>query len=238
MRSNPLTRSLAVVLTVALAATQGCSSSGDGTPQPSRESQAAAPATATAATDSLIAVGDRARILGDSTAPLWVVIVSDFQCPFCKVWHDQTYPAVKREFVDKGLIRLAYVNLPLPQHQHAQVTAELALCAGAQGRFWEYHDALFDTQATWSALPAGTSFFDGLMARAGVDSTRMRSCMDSRTMRPLVEADYQKSVEAKVRSTPTFMIGNDIRLEGAEPIESFRAAIANARARSGTSGTR
>jgi protein-disulfide isomerase len=230
MRSHSLTFSLTVVLGL----TQGCASPGDSTPQPARDSQQAPAASA----DSLVAVGDRARIIGDSTAPLWVVVVSDFQCPFCKVWHDETYPALKREFVDKGVIRLAYVNLPLPQHQHARATAELALCAGAQGRFWEYHDALFDTQAEWSALPAGTRFFDGLAGRAGVDSTRMRSCMQAGTMRALVEADYQKGVEAKVRSTPTFMIGNDIRLEGAEGIDAFRAAIANARARSGTPGSR
>lgn len=230
MRSHSLTLSLTVVLGL----TQGCASPGDSTPQPTRDS----PPAPVASADSLVAVGDRARIIGDSTAPLWVVVVSDFQCPFCKVWHDETYPALKKEFVDKGLIRFAYVNLPLPQHQHARATAELALCAGAQGRFWEYHDALFDTQAEWSALPAGTRFFDGLAGRAGVDSTRMRRCMQAGTMRALVEADYQKGVEAKVRSTPTFMIGNDIRLEGAEEIEAFRAAIANARARSGTPGSR
>src|SRR5687768_11444017 len=230
MRSHSLTFSLTVVLGL----TQGCASPGDGTPQPARDSQPVPAANA----DSLVAVGDRARIIGDSTAPLWVVVVSDFQCPFCKVWHDETYPALKKEFIDKGVIRLAYVNLPLPQHQHARATAELALCAGAQGRFWEYHDALFDTQTEWSRLPQGTGFFDGLAARAGVDSTRIRSCVQAGTMRALVEADYQRGVEARVKSTPTFMIGNDIRLEGAEPIESFRTAIASARARSRTSGSR
>ncbi len=225
-------------LAVALAAAQACAAPGDNAPQPPANAQAAANGQASAPTnpDSVVAIGDRSRILGDSTAPLWVVVVSDFQCPFCKVWHDETYPALKREFVDRGRIRLAYVNLPLPQHQHARVTAELALCAGVQGKFWEYHDALFDTQAEWSQLPAGTAFFDGLMSRAGVDSTRMRSCMRDRTMRALVEADYQKGVEARVGSTPSFMIGNDIRLEGAQPIEAFRQAIENAVAKRTTAG--
>lgn len=228
------TQSRLVALAVVLGISQACATPDEGPAQARSDSQPAP----FAGTDSLVALGDRSRILGDSAASLWVVIVSDFQCPFCKVWHDETYPALKREFVDKGHIRLAYVNLPLPQHQHARITAELALCAGAQGRFWEYHDALFDTQTEWARLPAGTPFFDGLMARAGVDSARMRSCMQPRTMRPLVDGDYQKGIEARVKSTPTFMIGNDIRLEGAQPIEAFREAIATAlRNRSSSPGS-
>ena len=228
LRRMSLHRSLSVfgaVLGIAL----GCSAtegkpSGDDDRAPARElSRSVSPR------DSLLGAADRARILVDSAAPMWVVIVSDFQCPFCKVWHDETFPALKREFVDSGRIRLAYLNLPLPQHQHARVTAELALCAGLQGRFWEYHDALFDTQANWSPLPAGTAYFDTLAARAGVDGGELKSCMDEQTMRGLVEADYQRSVASKVRSTPTFFIGNEIRLEGAQPITAFREAIERAR---------
>jgi len=57
--------------------------------------------------DSLVAAADQARIAGAAGAPVWVVIISDFQCPYCKVWHDQTYPALKREFVDRGIVRVA-----------------------------------------------------------------------------------------------------------------------------------
>ena len=223
MRSHTWTLTVAVVLGTA----QGCASPRDDSPQAVPSERTVPSSTAP---DTLSARGDRSRILGDSSAPVWVVIVSDFQCPFCKVWHDETFPALKREFVDNGQVRVAYLNLPLPQHQHARFTAELALCAGVQGRFWEYHDALFDTQSEWSPLPPGTPYFGQLAARAGVDSVQLRQCMESRTMGPLVEADYQRSVEARVRSTPTFMIGNDIRLEGAQPISAFREAIARARA--------
>ena len=220
MQNHSFNLTLAVVLGIAAS----CSSGDRASQPPLSRGQPAATVT----TDSLVASADRSRIMGDSTAPVWVVIVSDFQCPYCKVWHDQTYPALKEEFVDRGQVRLAYLNLPLPQHQHARATAELALCAGAQGRFWEYHDAVFDTQAEWSQLPAGTPFFIQLAGRAKVDSAALRRCADSGAMRSLVEADYQRSVEAKVRSTPTFMIGSDIRLEGAQPIAAFREAIARA----------
>ena len=72
---------------------------------------------------------DRGRIRGDSTAPLWVVIVSDFQCPYCRQWHDEVYPSIVREYVDTRKVRLAYVNLPLSSHQHALESAEAAMCA-------------------------------------------------------------------------------------------------------------
>jgi protein-disulfide isomerase len=220
----------AAVLVVSLCTVQGCSTP-DGSQSRGAAPDTTAGAAASATVDPLVAAADRARILGDSAAPVWVVIVSDFQCPFCKVWHDETFPALKSEFVDRGQIRLAYLNLPLPQHQHARTTAELALCAGAQGRFWEYHDALFDAQAEWSKLPQGTTYFETLAARAGVDRSRLRSCVEAGTMRALVEADFQRSMEAKVGSTPTFFIGNDARLEGAQPIAAFREAILNARSR-------
>src|SRR6185503_10424434 len=62
---------------------------------------------------------DLARIQGSSTAPIWVIEVSDFQCPFCKEWHDQTYKKLRDEFVSTGKIRLAYINFPLNQHVNA-----------------------------------------------------------------------------------------------------------------------
>jgi len=107
-----------------------------------------------------------------------------------------------------------------------------------QGRFWEYHDALLDTQAQWSALPAGTGYFDTLPVAAPIDRQRLQACAASGVLRPLVEADFQRGVAAKVRSTPTFFVGNDIRLEGAQPIESFRQAIAAARSGAAPGGTR
>src|SRR6058998_2501259 len=102
-----------------------------------------------APTDSNITRDDLARIQGSSTAPLWVIEVSDFQCPYCKQWHDQTYPTLRDQYVKTGKIRLAYVNFPLAIHVHAFPAAEAAMCAGAQAKFWQMHDALFSSQNSW-----------------------------------------------------------------------------------------
>ena len=75
--------------------------------------------TAAAPSDSDGVRADLARIQGSPTAPVWVIEVSDFQCPFCKEWHDQTYQKLRDEFVKTGKVRLAYINFPLAQHRNA-----------------------------------------------------------------------------------------------------------------------
>ena len=217
-----MTRSLAHgAVLVLLVVTLGCNGKdADG------ETAQASPAPASAAPDSLTVRADAARIQGRPTAPVWVIEVSDFQCPFCKTWHDSTYPALQREFVTPGTIRLAYVNYPLPNHQNALPAAEAAMCAGAQGRFWEMHDGLFDTQDTWAPLPNAAPVFDSVARAAGVDVRAMRRCIDGGAMRALIRADAERAQESGVEATPSFIIGGDVVIRGAQPITALRRAIA------------
>jgi protein-disulfide isomerase len=157
---------------------------------------------------------------------VWVVEVSDFQCPFCKTWHDSTYRALRREFVTPGTVRLAYVNYPLPNHQNAMPAAEVAMCAGTQGRFWEMHDGLFDSQDTWAEMPNAAPVFESVARAAGVDVAAMRRCIDQGSMRALIQADAERAQEFGVQATPSFIIGGDVLIRGAQPIEAFRRAIA------------
>ena len=174
---------------------------------------------------------DLARIQGSPNAPVWVIEVSDFQCPFCKQWHDETYKQLRDEFVRTGKVRLAYVNFPLKQHIHALPAAESAMCAGAQGKFWEMHDALFSNQEKWQALGSPTAFFDSLAGTTGVDVVRWRQCVQSGKMKPWIQADHDRAQAAGAASTPTFMIG-DRMIVGATPIGQLRAAIDSAIAKS------
>ena len=183
-----------------------------------------------ARTEAMLAAADRGRIQGDSTAAIWLVEVSDFQCPFCKMWHDSTYPAVQREFVKTGIVRMAYVNYPLQQHPNARPAAEAAMCAAAQGQFWPMHDRIFDTQARWAALQDASTVFDSLARASGVQHQEWRACIASAAMRLLLATDQQYGVNAGIRSTPTFYVGSEA-LSGAAPIEAFREAIGRARAK-------
>jgi protein-disulfide isomerase len=173
---------------------------------------------------------DRARIQGNPSAPVWVIEVSDFQCPYCKMWHDQTYPALKREYVDAGKVRLAYINFPIQGHQNAWPAAEAAMCAGAQEKFWPMQDALFNAQSQWENLQNPLPVFDSLATKIGVDLAPFNECVSQQKMRPLIQADYDRARRAGVDATPSFVIGNTL-MSGAQPISEFRKAIDEALAK-------
>lgn len=116
-------------------------------------------------------------------------------------------------------MRLIYKDFPLPSHELAMAAAEAARCAGEQGRYWAYHDVLFEQQPRFSR--------DDLVAYAinlNLDRARFERCLDRHTYRAAVEADFAEARELGVRSTPTFFI-NGKPLVGAQPIDAFRAAI-------------
>ena len=186
-------------------------------------------ATPTDSTD-LLARADRGRIRGDSSAKVWLVIVSDFQCPYCRQWHDEAFATVVREYVDTKKLRIAYVNLPLQSHANSIPSAQAAMCASVQGRFWEMHDALFRTQARWSGMANPQPLFDSLATSVGVEAAPFRSCVESKATQPMITADARRVSDAGVQATPTFFIGDE-RIEGAVPLAELRAAVDRALAK-------
>lgn len=176
-------------------------------------------------TDSISTMADAGRIRGDAAAPIWLIEVSDFQCPYCKRWHDETYQAIDREFVKTGKVRLAFLNFPIPSlHPNAIAASEAAMCASVQGKFWEMHDALFKSQEKWGPVPNPMPAFDSLSRTAGVDSNRWRDCVVSHASLALINADRDRLGTRGVQSTPTFYIGDE-QVLGAQPVDSFRVAI-------------
>jgi protein-disulfide isomerase len=216
---------VALALSLACAPAGGSRQNGESTTV--ARTDTAAVATRPAPVDSNITRADLARIQGSPSAPLWVIEVSDFQCPYCKQWHDQTYPLFVNQYVKTGKVRLAYVNFPLGIHAHAFPAAEAAMCAAAQDKFWQMHDALFSTQARWENLPSPAPVFDSLAQATGVDMKRWRDCVSSGKMRPLIQADHDRAERAGVSATPSFMIGDKL-LAGAMPLDELQKAIDSA----------
>jgi protein-disulfide isomerase len=218
-------RLVEVALLAMLAAGLGCTPSEGARQAPDAGETAAAPASDTAGGDSLAhAVADSARITGSPDAALWIVEISDFQCPYCRMWHDSTFDSLMESYVRTGRARFAYLNLPLPNHANAMPAAEAAMCAGLQGKFWEMHDALFKAQQEWSGLANPWPVFTALATQRGVDAAAVRSCADEDVLVPLIQADAARAVEAGVQSTPTFLIGS-VMLSGAYPFEAMRQVI-------------
>ncbi|HUQ47955.1 MAG TPA: thioredoxin domain-containing protein [Gemmatimonadaceae bacterium] len=204
-----------------------CSTNGSTTRADSSPAAAttATPASAQAtASDPIVEAADHGRVQGDANAKTWVIIGSDFQCPFCRQWHAETYATFIKEYVRTGKVKVAYVNYPLNQHQNAVIAAEGAMCAAAQNKFWQYHDGLFQSQGTWETMQEPRPVLDSLAKSVGVDMASWSSCVDSKKMLPLIRADRDRLNVAGVQSTPSFIIGETL-LAGAQPIEAMRAVL-------------
>jgi protein-disulfide isomerase len=193
----------------------------------SKSSSASATSTASGPDSALLKRVDHARIEGSASAPVWVIEVSDFQCPYCRQFHDDSYGALKRAYVDSGKVRLAYVNFPLSMHRNSFAASESAMCAGAQNKFWEMHDALFTTQRSWENLPSPQKMFDSLAVAQGVDLAAFQKCVSGHLTKPMIEADIDRATKQGVESTPTFLIGG-MMVTGAQPLANFRRAIDSA----------
>jgi protein-disulfide isomerase len=121
-----------------------------------------------------------------------------------------------------GRVRLVLKDLPLSFHPLARTAAEAARCAGAEGRYWAYHDRLFEEQPRFGR--------DDLLRYAvdlGLDAAAFTRCLDERRYAPAVNADAQQARALGITATPTFLI-NGHALVGAHPIETFREVIAEA----------
>ena len=219
-----------LLLAAALAACSAPEPSAAHPASPAAATTANSPRAAATATDdstALLGQADRGRIRGDTSAKLWLTMVSDFQCPYCRQWHDEVFATVIRDYVATGKVRIAYLNFPLSMHPNALPAAEAAMCASVQGKFWEMHDAIFRTQEQWAGRVDTRSVFDSLATSVGVAPEPYRSCMDSHAMRPMIAADQARATAAGVRATPTFFIigSSNEQLEGAVPLPEFRAAL-------------
>jgi protein-disulfide isomerase len=200
-------------------------SKANGRPTPPASVPGAAPtARAGTVTDSLAKLADASRIQGSPSAKLWVIEVSDFQCPYCKEWHDATYRMIVDNYVKTGKIRMAYVNFPLSIHAHAHEAAIAAMCAGAQDKFWAMHDSLFASQAKWEAESNPAASFDSLAAAVGVNAAAYHACLASPAIAALVAGDQERARSGGVSATPSFWVGGKL-IEGAVPPAEMKAAI-------------
>ncbi len=224
-----LVRLTALATLVAACVVAGCGSSGS-----DRSSSVAASAAvaaqppksepATKGDTALDRAADHARVQGNASAPLWVVEISDFQCPFCREWHDQSYAAIKSQYIDTGKIRFAYINYALSFPKNAWPAAEAAMCAAAEGKFWPMHDSLFASQPRWENAANPQPTLDSIAASVGVSRDAYTTCVTQHQMRALIQADVDRANESGVTATPTFIIGT-AKITGAQPLDQFRAVV-------------
>jgi protein-disulfide isomerase len=177
-----------------------------------------------------LVVSKGGHILGSEKATLAVIEFSDFQCPFCAVFARDTFPQLKRDFIDSGKVRFIYRHNPLePLHSLAVKASTASQCADEQSRFWEMHDVIYASQRTLT----DDSFF-GLAKSLNLDAGRFSTCMFDPDALAKVKKDQAEASRLGLVSTPTFLIGRvrpdgtvDVtrRVNGAVPYETFRTAL-------------
>jgi protein-disulfide isomerase len=169
------------------------------------------------APDLTLPVGERDHIQGAGGAPVTLVEYGDYECPHC----GHAYPIVQevqRRLGEK--LRFVFRNFPITgTHPHAEVAAEAAELAAAQGKFWEMHDALFEHQ---TAL--GEASILALAAEVGMDTRKLGAGLESGAARDRVREDFMSGVRSGVNGTPTFFI-NGMRYDDSWDTETLTEAL-------------
>jgi len=174
----------------------------------------------TAPTATISTEGD--PVEGSVNAPVTIIEFSDFQCPYCERFFSQTLSQIRTNYIDTGKVRLVYKNFPLSFHASAMPAAIAADCADAQGKFWEYHDKLFNSVSDWTSR--GRTAFEEYAQQLGLNAATFSSCLDSSATAYDVQADIAAGSAAGVSGTPSFFI-NGVKVVGAQPYSVFQQAI-------------
>ncbi|OGZ97103.1 MAG: hypothetical protein A3J10_01195 [Candidatus Sungbacteria bacterium RIFCSPLOWO2_02_FULL_54_10] len=219
--ANPYVIPISILVAGGLIAGAVLYSNGSGVVSAPADQQAV---TGTAATGDLV---DDDPILGNPDAPVTLVEFSDFQCPFCRRFYQETLPQIKKEYLQTGRAKLVYRDFPLVQiHPGALPAAEGTQCAHEQGKFWEMHDAIFDEQEKQGS---GTVQFTAddvkrWAASIGLNASQFNACLDSRKYQQEVEKDIADGSAAGVSGTPATFINGRL-VSGAQPFAAFKAII-------------
>lgn len=170
-----------------------------------------------------------AASIGNSDAPVGMLVFSDFQCPFCSKFAQETWPLLMKDYVETGRVYVAFRHYPLPIHTRAKILAEAAQCAGQQGKFWGFHEALFADQ---TKLDDASLEVHALAL--GIEPSQWHSCREQEATRLQVDADMQVGKDYGVRGTPWFIVGKlqpardmvaTSAISGMRPVEVFKAAF-------------
>jgi protein-disulfide isomerase len=163
-------------------------------------------------------------VLGDPRAPITVVEFSDFGCAFCRRFHEQTFAALRAEYIDTGKVYFVMKDLPITS-RHGALAAQAAECAGVQGRYWQMHDALYAEPEAWYGDEAGAlERIRAAAAEAGADAAAVAACVASEEQFDNVIANTIEARDLALLGTPNFFIDGKL-LAGAQPIGVWRDVL-------------
>ena len=155
-------------------------------------------------------------ILGKSSAPLTIIVFSDYECPYCKRFHDKVLPKLKKDYIDRGVVRLIHKDLPLPFHSNADLSARVARCSVDNQKYWITYSELFKAQDCLSCL--GPTKIAEKFHR-GNEAT-FKSCINSKKTQAAILSNISEAQLNNIKGTPTFVIGmTEEGMQGGKVIE-------------------
>lgn len=158
---------------------------------------------------------------GSNSAPVKMVIFSDFECGYCKMFAEETFPKIKSKYVDKGLIEVFYRDLPLDLHSKAFVAAEAGACANDQNKFWEIHDIFFNNETSLD-----DNFITAAAKKLSLDMNKFNACLKTHKFKSEIEKDMGEAASIGITGTPTIVINGKVVI-GSQPYEQFSEIIDN-----------
>jgi protein-disulfide isomerase len=161
-----------------------------------------------------VAVGD-APLQGPRTAPVTIIEFADYECPYCQKIHPEL-KKLESDFPDK--VAIAYKDFPLPMHKHAEKAAEAARCAGDQGKYWEFHDTLFEKGGL------DVSELKETAIALKLDSTKFDKCLDSSEEADAIQKTVDEGQRLGLSGTPSFFINGHF-VSGATNYATLREMV-------------
>jgi protein-disulfide isomerase len=166
------------------------------------------------------------KALGRADAPVTLVEFTDLQCPYCARFAEDTFPALRRKYIDTGRLQFLSRDLPMPFHAQAVAAAVAARCAGEQAQYWPFREALLARQGELPKAP-----YDDIARRMKLDLPAFEACRAAGVQEKNVREDAAAANAAGLRATPSFLLGRTADeggaelIEGAQPLEVFERKI-------------
>ena len=184
----------------------------------------------------------RPYVYGKPDAPVTISEFADFECPACAQFATLTEPDVRKRLADAGQVSFRFYDFPLDQHRNSVLASLSAACADDQNKFWEMHDRIFAGQDAWATRPGesaasanrrGSRLFAEYARAIGLDEAAWSSCVEEQRHLGRIGANRQLGIQRQVRSTPTFIVGNQM-IPGALSYDALKRLVDTALARRDT----
>ena len=170
--------------------------------------------------------------MGAADAPITITEYSDFQCPYCRLFWENTEEALIKAYVETGKVRFEYRSFGAFLGPESGATAEATYCAGDQGKFWDMHDIIFTNQDGENTGKFSNRLLSAFAESIGLDVSAYNSCISSNKFTERVTQDGIDGINAGIEATPSFVISYVVNgetktriIQGAEGFEKFQAEI-------------